>query len=333
MLPIGAVARDVTADLSDDDRGRTVVSGTERIGTVTDVRGGTAHVDPDFDHVPADLADALGWRRATTGTSYRRRRSRPSETRGSDSATTSTDADPASTAGREASAGRPRLRRRGLPCTGTNPPTMLVLGDAHADEEGKRAALSAAYDDAGADVAVQAGDLLWYDLPVETWFVAGNNEAFDTVDTLRAGETPDGVRNAHLLASAAADVEGVRVAGLSGNYAPTQYDKPRAELAGDRRRHFVREDVERLADLDDVDVLVTHEAPTGLLYYGYDPGCERIDHLLDALAPDLCLVGHHHKHREAEVDDCRVVSLAPAWERYYTLDPDDLTLDAHETPE
>ncbi|ESP89958.1 metallophosphoesterase family protein [Candidatus Halobonum tyrrellensis] len=209
---------------------------------------------------------------------------------------------------------------------------MLVLGDAHADEADKRAALSAAYDAADADVAVQAGDLLWYDLPVETWFVAGNNEAYDTVDALRAGETPDGVCNAHLLASTAADVEGVRVAGLSGNYAPTQYDKPRSELAGDRRRHFVRDDVERLAELDDVDVLVTHEAPHGLLYYGYDPGCEHVDGLIDALDPDLCLVGHHHEHHETEVAGCRVVSLAPAWERYYTLDPSDLTLDAYDTP-
>ena len=37
----------MTADLTDDDSGKTVVSGTERIGVVTDVRGGTAYVDPD----------------------------------------------------------------------------------------------------------------------------------------------------------------------------------------------------------------------------------------------------------------------------------------------
>ena len=51
----------MTAELSDDDRGKTVVRGTERIGTVTDVRGGTAYVDPDLDHVPDDLREALGW--------------------------------------------------------------------------------------------------------------------------------------------------------------------------------------------------------------------------------------------------------------------------------
>ncbi|NHN60918.1 MULTISPECIES: PRC-barrel domain containing protein [Halorussus] len=51
----------MTGELSDDDRGKTVVNDTDRIGTVTDVRGGTAYVDPDWDHLPEDLRDALGW--------------------------------------------------------------------------------------------------------------------------------------------------------------------------------------------------------------------------------------------------------------------------------
>ena len=207
---------------------------------------------------------------------------------------------------------------------------MLVLGDAHAADADKREALLAAYDAASADVALQVGDLQWYDLPVETWFVAGNNEDLDVTDALRDGATPSGVNNAHLLASTATELQGLRVAGLSGNYAPTQFEKPRSELEGDRRRHFVREDVEALAAVGDVDVLLTHEAPEGLLYYGYDPGCEHVNGLLDALDPDLCLVGHHERHREAEIEGCRVVSLAPAWERYYALDPDGLALDAHE---
>ncbi len=51
----------MTADLTDDDSGKTVVSGTERVGVVTDVRGGTAYVDPDWDHVDDGLAEALDW--------------------------------------------------------------------------------------------------------------------------------------------------------------------------------------------------------------------------------------------------------------------------------
>ncbi|MFC4549966.1 MULTISPECIES: metallophosphoesterase family protein [Halorussus] len=208
---------------------------------------------------------------------------------------------------------------------------MLVLGDAHADDPDKRRSLAAAYRAADAEVALQTGDLLDYDPPVPTYFVAGNNEDFDTIDALRRGETA-GTANVHLLASTVAEVEGLRVAGLSGNYAPTQYEKSREELSGDRRRHFVKDDVERLKEQEDVDVLLTHEAPTGLIYYGYDAGCERIDELLEALQPALCLVGHHERHAKSTFGETRVVSLAPAWESYYTLDPETLELTRHETP-
>ncbi len=210
---------------------------------------------------------------------------------------------------------------------------MLVLGDAHASNPENRDALLAAYEAVDPDAALHVGDLEYYDLPAPTWFVAGNNEDLDVVDALRDGDVPPDVRNAHLLASTAVTVEGVRVAGLSGNYAPTKYDCSRAGLEGDRRRHFTREDVDRAAELDDVDVFLTHEAPRGLLSYGYDPGCEHVNDLLEATAPDLCLVGHHHRHREAELAGTRVVSLAPVWERYYTLEPADLALESHPTPE
>ena len=205
---------------------------------------------------------------------------------------------------------------------------MLVLGDAHADDPDNRQALLAAYERTDESAALQTGDLLYYDLPRPTWFVAGNNEAFDVIDALRAGRQPPDVSNANLLASTAAEVDGIRVGGLSGNYAPTQYEKSRDELSGERRRHFVREDVERAKDLD-VDVLVTHEAPHGLLSLGYDPGSEPIDELLAEVDPELCLVGHYHRHTEAEIEGCKVVSLAPAWERSYTLDPETLELASH----
>ncbi|MFB6165298.1 MAG: metallophosphoesterase [Haloarculaceae archaeon] len=209
---------------------------------------------------------------------------------------------------------------------------MLVLGDAHAADPDHRERLLATYGAVDADAAIQAGDLQCYDLPTPTWFVAGNNEDLDVIDALRAGERLDGTRNAHLLAGAVAEVEGLAVTGLSGNHAPTRYDLDRDELVGDRRRHFTHEDVERVAAGEDVDVLVVHEAPHGLLSYGYDPGCEHVDDLLETLEPALCLVGHHHKHRESTFGDTRVVSLAPVWEGYYTLDPETLELERHDGP-
>jgi Icc-related predicted phosphoesterase len=210
---------------------------------------------------------------------------------------------------------------------------MLVLGDAHADDPANRDALLAAYDAADADVALQLGDLLHYDLPVPTWFIAGNNEDLDVIDALRRGESPPGVSNANLLASTAVELDGLRVAGLSGNHAPTQYEKARDELAPGRRRHFVREDVERAKALEAVDVLLTHESPHGMGFAEeYDVGCVHIDALLEALQPALCLVGHHHEHVEGRFGTTRVVGLASVRESYYELDPETLALERYAAP-
>jgi Icc-related predicted phosphoesterase len=211
---------------------------------------------------------------------------------------------------------------------------MLVLGDAHANDPERRRGLLSAYEASPSSTAIQLGDLMYYDLPKPTWFIAGNNEDLDVIEALRNGRDPPTVRNANLLHSTSVDLEGVRFAGLSGNYAPTQYQKDRQHLQGDRRRHFVRNDVRGAKRLSDVDVLLTHEAPNGLLQYEhYDPGCDQVDDLLDALDPDLCLVGHHHEHLEMTYGSTRVVGLDAAWRSYYELDTDDLTLERHETPD
>jgi Icc-related predicted phosphoesterase len=210
---------------------------------------------------------------------------------------------------------------------------MLVLGDAHAEQPHRREALRAAYRESGAEVALQAGDLGWYALPAQTYFVAGNNEDHDVVEALRRGERPPTVSNATLLASSVVTVAGLRVAGLSGNYAPTRYDHDRSQLVADRRRHFTHEDVERALELEDVDVFLTHQAPHGLpVAEEYEVGCTHVDSILRRLEPDLCLVGHHHQHVVGRFGDTRVVSLAPAWESYYVLRPETLELTRHETP-
>lgn len=217
---------------------------------------------------------------------------------------------------------------------------MLVLGDAHADAPDNRRALLSTYDATDADVALQVGDLMYYDLPVETYFVAGNNEDFDVIDALRRGDGAlsgaayDGGRSGrpHLLASTAVEVEGLRVAGLSGNYAPTRYEKARTDLVGDRRRHFTHEDVERALSLTDIDVFLAHEAPHGLIEEAaYEVGNRYVDAILEELSPALCLVGHHHRHAESTFGETRVVSLAPVWQSYYRLDPTSLELDRFDT--
>lgn len=211
---------------------------------------------------------------------------------------------------------------------------MLVLGDAHASDPDLRDRLFAAYDAADPEVALQVGDLMFYDLPVQTYFVAGNNEDFDIIESLRHGRIRSStVKNVSLLASTLVTVQGLTIAGLSGNFAPSQFEKDRSSLQGDRRRHFVRADVERAKRLEDVDVFLSHEAPHGVdVVEEYSVGCRHVDDILEALSPDLCLVGHHHEHAEGRFGSTRVVSLAPAWNSYYTLDPDSLALTRSAAP-
>jgi Icc-related predicted phosphoesterase len=210
---------------------------------------------------------------------------------------------------------------------------MLVLGDAHANTPDRRRTLMGLYETVAPDVVLQLGDLFYYDLPVETYFIAGNNEDFDVIDALRHGRLRSStVRNARLLDSRTVDLAGLTIAGLSGNYAPTQYDKPRSGLRGDRRRHFVREDVEALKRVGDVDVLLTHEAPHGTpVQEEYSVGCRPIDELVAVLDPELVLIGHHHQHTETTIDGTTVVTAAPAWESYYELDPSTCTVERFDT--
>lgn len=51
----------MTAELSKSDRGKTVVSGNERIGVVTDVRGDRAYVNPEWENVDEGLKRVLDW--------------------------------------------------------------------------------------------------------------------------------------------------------------------------------------------------------------------------------------------------------------------------------
>jgi len=213
---------------------------------------------------------------------------------------------------------------------------MLVLGDAHAADPNRRKSLFAAYRASGASNALQAGDLEHYRLPVPTYFVAGNNEDQDVIEALRNGriESSD-VRNTRLLDSRAVTVEGVRVAGIAGNYAPSRFDAPREALVGERRRHFTRDDVRRAKEIDGgVDVFLAHQAPHGLpVDEEYEVGCRHIDEILEALSPELFLVGHHHQHAETTVGDTRVVALDPAWESRYELHPRTLELERFDAPD
>jgi uncharacterized protein len=142
------------------------------------------------------------------------------------------------------------------------------------------------------------------------YWIKGNNEAFDRIEALVAGR--DAIGNFHHIANGTSVcIEGVTVAGVGGTFAPTWYDTPASQLPkrpkDDKRRHFVREEIDACKTVGPVDVLLTHEAPKPFWIelpsstapsrrWRRDVGKVPIAELADALQPRLHCFGHHHVH-------------------------------------
>jgi len=165
------------------------------------------------------------------------------------------------------------------------------------------------------DVADASGRYDPFDAPL--YWIKGNNENFDLI---ASGDLPAG--HHHIPNGTLHSIAGLRVAGLGGTFAPTVYEMaasdlphpkkgtPKATELADRRRHFVREEVEACRRMQDVDLLLTHEAPRPFrVGRGHDAGKTPINEILAAMKPRLHLFGHHHRFTEMEVQGVRSVCL------------------------
>jgi Icc-related predicted phosphoesterase len=179
------------------------------------------------------------------------------------------------------------------------------------------------------DVADDDGRYEPLDAPL--YWIKGNNENFDLI---AAGDLPVGL---HYLPNGTVQrIDGLAVAGLGGTFAPTMYDTRAAELPhpkkgsakatelADRRRHFVREEVEACKAMREVDLLLTHEAPrpfrVGPAGRGNDAGKTPINEILAAMKPRLHLFGHHHRFVEMAVQGVRSVGLDLVSSSYLLVD-------------
>jgi Icc-related predicted phosphoesterase len=158
------------------------------------------------------------------------------------------------------------------------------------------------------DLANQAGA---YPAPAAPlYFIQGNNESFDRLAAFRAGT--EAVPNLHFIPNGTlVRPGGLIVAGVGGTFAPTWYETPAANLPvkpkDDKRRHFVKEEVEACKTLGTADVLLTHEAPKPFWIdlpsstspsrkWRREVGKAPITEVADALKPKLHCFGHHHAH-------------------------------------
>ena len=200
-------------------------------------------------------------------------------------------------------------------------PFWLCVGDI-ADEHGR-------YESLGADV----------------YWVHGNNDNFEAI---AAGDLPGDLYylgNTEILTiNDDAGEPVIDVLGLGGTFAPTWYDTPADDLPhprkrttkatelADKRRHFVREEVEQCKRFRGMkfDILLTHEAAKPFRPYpgnrGPDAGKIQINEILAAVKPRLHLFGHHHRFSDQICEDVRSVGLDLVTRSYILIDVQSLDI-------
>jgi len=182
------------------------------------------------------------------------------------------------------------------------------------------------------DVASRTGA---YPEPVAPLFwIKGNNEDFDRIAEWATGRAL--VPNLHYIPNGTAVKVGpLRVAGLGGTFAPKWFDTPAAQLphtrSDDKRRHFVREEVEACARLREIDILMTHEAPRPFIVAvgsdaqapskrRLDAGKPAINSVLAAMKPRLHLCGHHHRFVDTTREGVRSICIDRVNRSYLLID-------------
>lgn len=187
-----------------------------------------------------------------------------------------------------------------------------------------------------------------YPVPVAPlYWIKGNNENFDRVEAFCAGT--ESTPNLHYLPNGVLkEIGSVRVTGVGGTFAPTWYETAAADLPrkgkDDKRRHFVRAEIEAGKALGTVDVLLTHEAPTPFWIdlpssktptkrWRRDVGKNAITELADALRPRLHLFGHHHVQASFERGGIPTVCVDRVSRGYLIVDAKTFEWEAHPTGE
>jgi Icc-related predicted phosphoesterase len=181
------------------------------------------------------------------------------------------------------------------------------------------------------DVASRTG--AYPEPPAPLYWIKGNNEDFDRIAGWEAGQGL--VRNLHLIPNGTSRTVGpLTVAGLGGTYAPTWYETPAAQLPhkprDDKRRHFVREQVETCKRMRGIDILMTHEAARPFVIVDEpkegrkplrrDAGKPAINDVLASMKPRLHLCGHHHRFVETAREGVRSVCIDRVNRSYLLID-------------
>ena len=198
------------------------------------------------------------------------------------------------------------------------------------------------------DVASNDGE--YFDPPAPLYWIKGNNEDFDVIAEALAGRPP--ASQLYYLPNGGPHAVGPwRVAALGGTYAPTWYHTPASSLPSsrgrktsgaslklgksrdDKRRHFVRDEVVACKLLEQIDLLLTHEAPRPFYPAGrrLDAGKTALNDVIAAMRPRLHLFGHHHEFSDSVRHGIRSIGLDVVTKSYLLVEAESLKTDRLDT--
>lgn len=202
---------------------------------------------------------------------------------------------------------------------------ILILGDVHGDIK----IVETLIEKECPDFVLQVGDLSSYsEFKKPVYFIAGNHEDQDLLEKMDTNRIKFNnlyhIKNGETIILKKG-IEIITVLGLGGNFGPTRFKLPKSKLEGDRRRHFVEEEINKSLSAGKVDVFLTHEAPYSLsiVKRNRNVGVEIIDEVIKKIKPFFVFSGHHHVFKEAIIDNVNLISLDRPNKSYYILNKDD----------
>jgi Icc-related predicted phosphoesterase len=156
--------------------------------------------------------------------------------------------------------------------------------------------------------------------PRTTVFIPGNHEDFDYLAKfVRPTEILPGLTYLPSGEVLSFNLGGqtLRIGAVGGCFSPKDYEISSSALKGKARRHFTKDQVERVlrktAD-GRLDIIMTHDAPTGVVVPTRKGGkvaspAQGLGDLVKKTKPRLSLFGHHHARVDAEIDGVRSIGL------------------------
>jgi hypothetical protein len=146
---------------------------------------------------------------------------------------------------------------------------------------------------------------------------------------------------------------GPRSRHVSGVQGPPRVRPPRSVMSGvqgaprvkdDKRRHFVRDEVDACKALRDVDLFLTHEAARPFFVFsgrgptpasgsrgGLDAGKTPVNEVLAVMKPRLHLFGHHHRFDERTRQGVRSVCMDLVSRSYLLVESSTMEFEKRDT--